>query len=121
MVNTRRSGIDKQGLSLSKAEGANRRDHYMYVVRCSDNTLYTGYAADVLARVQTHNEGNGAKYTACRRPVVLEAYATFESRSDAQKAEARFKKLTREEKFDLLAQASSTEEFTALVRNKLSL
>lgn len=93
----------------------------MYVVRCADDTLYTGYAVDVEARVRTHNEGTGAKYTAARRPVQLEAFATFESRSSAQKAEARFKKLSREEKFALLAAAHTTEEFTATLQERLKL
>ena len=45
--------------------------HFVYIVRCADGTLYTGYARDPRARERTHNSGRGAKYTAGRRPVRL--------------------------------------------------
>jgi putative endonuclease len=45
--------------------------HYVYIVRCADGTLYTGYARDPRARQRAHNTGRGAKYTAGRRPVRL--------------------------------------------------
>ena len=45
--------------------------HFVYIVKCMDGSLYTGYAKDVNARVAKHNEGKGAKYTKIRRPVEL--------------------------------------------------
>ena len=45
--------------------------HFVYIVRCADGTLYTGYARDPRARERAHNSGRGAKYTAGRRPVLL--------------------------------------------------
>ena len=45
--------------------------HYVYIVKCKDNSLYTGYTTNVEARIATHNAGKGAKYTKTRRPVVL--------------------------------------------------
>ena len=51
----------------------------MYVVKCADGTLYTGYSPDVEARVAAHNAGKGAKYTKTRRPVELVGSAAFET------------------------------------------
>lgn len=69
------------------------------MVRCSDNTLYTGYSDDVLSRVKTHNRGKGAKYTKCRLPVKLVYVESFSSKSDAMSREWYIKhKMSREEK-----------------------
>jgi predicted GNAT superfamily acetyltransferase len=76
-----------------------RQPGYMlYVVECADKTLYTGIALDVHARLEQHNAGKGASYTATRRPVRLLAAWSFPNRSAALKAEAAFKKLTRAQK-----------------------
>lgn len=80
--------------------------HFMYVVRCADGTLYTGYSPDVEARVAAHNAGRGAKYTKARRPVELVASAAFASKHEAMSAEWHFKRLTRARKEELLAQAA---------------
>ena len=72
---------------------------YLYVVRCSDDTLYTGITTDVERRVHEHNNSTkGAKYTRPRRPVELECWAIFENRSCASKAEYKFKKKSRKDK-----------------------
>lgn len=68
---------------------------YMYVVRCADGSLYTGYTTDLNRRIQTHNAGKGAKYTKPRLPVELIYSETFDSKQAAQSAEARFKRQTR--------------------------
>lgn len=85
-------------------------DHYLYVLRCGDGSLYTGYAVDVLARVAAHQAGRGAKYTRSHAPVSLVAQARFYSKQRAMSAEALFKKLSRERKDALLAMAE-TEPF----------
>ena len=75
--------------------------HFIYVLRCSDDTLYCGYTTEVERRVQEHNgkgKVDGAKYTSGRRPVRLVHQETFSSRSEAQKREAEIKKLSRKEK-----------------------
>jgi putative endonuclease len=79
-------------------------EYYTYIVRCSDNTLYTGIATDLKRRISEHNgEGNlGAKYTKSRRPVELVYKKKFKNRSDASKEEYRVKKLTRIEKEKLI-------------------
>jgi len=72
---------------------------YFYVVQCSDNTLYAGVTTNINRRIQEHNTNNlGAKYTKTRRPVKLIYHKFFENRSTAQKAEYKFKKLTRKQK-----------------------
>src|SRR5205085_4943508 len=67
------------------------RVHYVYIVRCADGSLYTGYARDPRARQQAHNTGRGAKYTAGRRPVELVHTEAFESRTDALRREHQLK------------------------------
>jgi len=77
---------------------------YLYVVRCSDGTLYTGITTDVTRRLHEHNvTKKGAKYTRGRRPVELVYWIDFENRSTASKAESRFKKLSRKEKWEVIA------------------
>ena len=83
--------------------------HCMYVVKCADGTLYTGYSPDVEARVAAHNAGKGAKYTKTRRPVELVASASFETKHEAMSAEWHFKQLSRAQKDALLARISPSE------------
>ena len=68
-------------------------DHYVYVLRCSDDTLYTGYTTDVSRRVEEHASGTGAKYTRGRRPVELVHVEPFDSRSAAMRREHEIKQL----------------------------
>ena len=73
----------------------------MYVVRCSDDTLYTGVTTDLKRRLHEHNRTKrGAKYTKTRRPVKLVYFEEFEDRSSAQSAEHSFKKLIRQKKWE---------------------
>lgn len=77
--------------------------HYVYIVECSDQTLYTGYAKEVAKRVYEHNHSKkGAKYTRYRRPVELKYVEAFQTRSDACKREYQIKKLTRDQKIALI-------------------
>ena len=72
--------------------------HYVYILRCADDTLYTGWTTDLEKRIQAHNGKKGAKYTKSRTPVSLFYYEEFESKSDALKREAAIKKLPRSSK-----------------------
>lgn len=72
---------------------------YVYILECSDGTLYTGITTDVNKRVLTHNKGKGAKYTRGRIPVVLLASFSVDSKSIALKEEYRIKQLNRADKF----------------------
>jgi putative endonuclease len=72
-------------------------------VRCANDTLYTGYAVDVTARVAKHNTGKGAKYTRINGPVVLLASWQAAGRIEALKLERRIKALPRAHKLALIA------------------
>ncbi len=76
--------------------------HYVYVVECSDGTLYTGYTTDVERRVEEHNAGEGAKYTRGRTPVKVVHTEEFEDRGEAMSREANIKDMSREEKEGLV-------------------
>ncbi len=81
---------------------------FVYIVRCSDNTLYTGVAKDLAKRLQQHNHGNdGAKYTRGRRPVELVYQEHAASRSVAQQREYSIKRLSAAQKRQLIARAKS--------------
>lgn len=75
--------------------------HYVYMVRCADDTLYTGWTTDIEKRIRTHNAKKGAKYTKSRTPVELYYYEEYETKNRALKREARIKKLTRKQKLEL--------------------
>lgn len=94
---------------------------YMYVLRCADDTLYTGFTTDVERRVETHNAGKGAKYTASRRPVVLIAYATFATKREAMSAEARFKHLSRAEKLAIIASITDDAPLELLLEQRFGM
>ena len=77
--------------------------YFLYILRCADDTLYTGIATDVVRRVAEHNTSpRGAKYTHARRPVMLVYTKKFRTRSAASKAEYKMKQLSREEKILLV-------------------
>ncbi len=81
-------------------------DWFVYIVRCADDSLYTGITKDVDRRIHEHNSDNklGAKYTRARLPVVLVYQETCESRSVATKREIEIKQLSRTDKKILLNQ-----------------
>jgi putative endonuclease len=75
---------------------------YVYILKCDDGSLYTGYTTDVGRRVSEHNAGEGAKYTAGRRPVTLRYVEYQPSRSAAQSREYEIKSRSRARKEQLL-------------------
>jgi putative endonuclease len=77
--------------------------YYLYILKCTDKTLYTGITTDLKRRVVEHNGGNlGAKYTHSRRPVKLVYSKKFKNRSTASREESRIKKLSRSAKLSLI-------------------
>jgi len=79
---------------------------FVYIVRCSDDTLYTGVAKDLEKRLQQHNHGKeGAKYTRARRPVELVYREAAASRARAQQREYCIKQLSAAQKRQLIARA----------------
>ena len=76
--------------------------HFVYIVRCSDNSLYTGYTNNIEARINKHNAGKGAKYTKIIRPVVLVYQEMYETKSEALRREYEIKTFTRQRKLKLI-------------------
>ena len=77
----------------------------IYIVRCSDGSLYTGITTDLERRLFEHNNAkNGAKYTRPRRPVTLVYQEMADSRSQASKREREIKNLTQQQKLLLIAE-----------------
>ena len=75
----------------------------VYMVRCSDGSLYTGWTNDIEKRVAAHNSGAGAKYTRSRRPVTLVYCEECETKEQAMSREWHIKRLGRKEKLALIA------------------
>ena len=73
-----------------------------YILKCNDNSLYTGWTNDITHRLKMHNEGKGAKYTRGRGPVELVYLEEFETKLEAMSREAKIKRLTRKEKLLLI-------------------
>ena len=76
--------------------------YYVYVLECSDDTLYTGITTDVKRRLQEHQHGIGARYTRGRTPVRLLHTERYRTRSKATKREVEIKKLPKQEKLALI-------------------
>jgi len=78
-------------------------EHLVYVLRCRDDTFYTGYTTDVERRVREHDAGDGAKYTRGRTPVALVHVEGFDSKSAAMSREYELKQCSRERKERVVA------------------
>lgn len=76
--------------------------HYVYVVRCANGSLYTGYTKDVKQRIAVHNAGKGARYTRAHRPVELVAFWQFLTKRAAMQVEYQIKQLSRERKMAIV-------------------
>ncbi len=77
--------------------------YHLYILKCTDGTLYTGITTDLKRRIAEHNSAKlGAKYTVSRRPVKLAYSKKFKNRSLASKAEAEIKKLKKSQKLELV-------------------
>jgi putative endonuclease len=79
---------------------------WVYIVRCADQSLYTGIATDLIGRINKHNTGKGAKYTKARLPVTLVYQEPCADRSTASRREYAIKQLPRHKKLALIAAAS---------------
>lgn len=81
-----------------------KENWHIYIVRCSDDTFYTGVAKDLERRLHQHNHGSaGAKYTRARRPVELVYREAASDRSTAQQREYQIRKLSAAQKRQLIA------------------
>jgi len=78
--------------------------YFVYILECSDNSLYTGITTNIDKRIDEHNNSpKGAKYTKARRPVKLVYQEASQDRSTASKREYAIKKLTKTKKLELIA------------------
>ena len=76
--------------------------NYVYILKCCDESLYTGWTNNLEKRLKAHSMGKGAKYTRAKLPVELVYYEEFKDKVEAQKREYAIKKLSREEKLSLI-------------------
>ena len=76
--------------------------YYVYLLRCADGTLYTGFTNDLVRRLAAHNAGRGAKYTRGRRPVELVYWESFSNKSSALRREYAIKQLPRRQRLTLI-------------------
>lgn len=88
---------------------------FVYILRCADNSLYTGITLDLDKRLAEHNgiDKNGAKYTHSRRPVTLVYHEETLSRSEASKREYQIKSLSKIQKESLIARVNPVESTKA--------
>jgi putative endonuclease len=84
------------------------REHWVYILRCADGSLYTGYTVDLERRLAEHNAGSASKYTRARTPVVLAYSERLPTLGEALRREVEIKKLSRSAKL-LLCSASRAE------------
>jgi putative endonuclease len=78
-------------------------DAWVYLLRCRDGSLYTGWTVDLNRRLARHRAGAASRYTASRLPVALELAVPMADRSAARREEARIKRLPRAQKLALIA------------------
>jgi putative endonuclease len=85
-------------------------DAWVYMLRCADGSLYTGWSTDVSKRLERHRAGKASRYTASRLPVALVYEAAMADRSAARREEARIKALPRVSKLELMATQRDTTD-----------
>ena len=79
--------------------------NYVYILECSDKSLYTGWTVHLDKRLATHNAGKASKYTRVRIPVRLVYHETYPSKSEAMKREYEIKQLSRKQKQALIRES----------------
>lgn len=75
---------------------------FVYILRCADNTLYTGWTTDLVKRLDMHNAGKASKFTRARLPVKIVYFEECVDKSAALKRELEIKKLTKQKKETLI-------------------
>jgi len=90
------------------------KEHYVYILKCSDKTYYTGYTNSISRRIKQHQDGKAAKYTRGRRPVQLVYLEKGTDRSWGLKREHQIKKLPRKQKEMLIKEGENSAHTTEL-------
>jgi len=78
------------------------KDHVVYILKCNDDSLYTGYTNDLKRRLKMHTEGKGAKYTRGRGPFQVVYLEKLSTKNEAMRREYQIKQLARKEKIELI-------------------
>ena len=86
--------------------------NYVYMLRCGDGSLYTGWTNNLTARLAAHQSGRGGKYTRSHLPVELAYYETLPTRHEAMARERQIKGLRREEKLALISEKEKQDHET---------
>ena len=90
------------GSLISEMGTAVIKINYVYILQCSDKSLYTGWTNDIEKRIKLHEEGKGGKYTRSRLPVRLVYFEEYDDKISAQKREYEIKQMKREDKLKLI-------------------
>ena len=77
--------------------------YYVYVILCIDGSFYTGYTKNIDTRIKLHESGKGARYTKMHKPQKIAYLELFDSRAQAMKREKQIKKLTHQQKLNLIS------------------
>jgi len=93
----RNNGVQGGRISCPESDG-----NYTYILRCSDDSLYTGWTVNLKRRLSAHNAGTGSRYTKTRLPVELVYYEEYTERREAMSREWHIKQLERREKLALI-------------------
>lgn len=80
-------------------------EHIVYILKCNDDSLYTGYTNNLKRRIHLHETGKGAKYTRGRGPFQLMHVETFATKEEAMRREYAIKQLSRTEKIKLIKES----------------
>lgn len=80
----------------------NKNGFFVYILKCNDGTLYTGWTVNLEKRISSHSKGIASKYTRVRLPVQLAYFEEKESKNDAMRREYKIKALSRREKLALI-------------------
>ena len=80
--------------------------YYVYIIRCDDNSLYTGYTKNLDSRMKMHENGKGARYTKMHKPKQLVHFEKFSSRAEAMRREKNIKRMSHPRKIELTKHSS---------------
>lgn len=98
-----------------------KKEWFVYMIRCMDNSLYTGITTDVKRRYEEHEKGRGAKYTKVRKPIKICTVFQVEDRSSAGKLEYFIKNLSKKEKEILISDEKNKKKFINYAEEKLKI
>ncbi|WP_300345071.1 GIY-YIG nuclease family protein [Fusobacterium sp.] len=98
-----------------------KKPWFLYMIRCEDNSIYTGITTDIERRYKEHREGKGAKYTRIRKPKEICCFFQLENRSSAGRLECFIKKLSKKEKEFLIFDEKNKKNFLELAEKELKI